>query len=190
MIADMLTLNWQGPIGIGNWQDAEDQSSVSGPKIYFYVLTYDESVVVYVGRSENFQRRLREYLRGMMGLKYWVRDSSGECVYNPGKHSFFDTIDALPDYFPLIWKEISRWQFCYADCREDVLHQVEAKLISHLMDNFPYEGEKKYWCDNSRRERVATQGDFKITMNIRDVSDTSASRCLQDCFGCAFEFEI
>lgn len=178
----MLTLNWQEPIGIGNWSAA---SGISGPKIYFSIRTYDERIVVYIGRSKDFQGRLLKYLRGTLGLEYWLRDASCEWAYRP--EEFFAAVDDLPRHICLIQEEISRWQFCYADCGEDVLNQVEAILISHLKDKFPYEGKNKYGCDNARQETVTEHID--ITMNIRDVSDVSVSKCLQDCFGSAFEFE-
>lgn len=181
----MLTLNWQGPIGIGNWPAASDE--ISGPKIYFSILTYDESVVVYIGRSKDFRSRLREHLSKMLGLGYWLRNSSCERVYGAKDDAFFTAVDDLPRYFSFIQEEISRWKFCYADCGEDVLNQVEAKLISHLKDHFPYEGKNKYWCENSRQEKITEQID--ITMNIRCVSDISVEKCLQDCFGSAFKFE-
>ena len=181
----MLTLNWQGPIGIGNWPAASDD--ISGPKIYFSIATYDEKVVVSIGRSKDFRGRLREHLSKMIGLGYWLRNSSCERVYGAKDDAFFTAVDDLPRYFPYIQEEISRWTFCYADCGEDVLNQVEAKLISHLMEKFSYEGENKYWCDNSRREKVTEQ--FEITMNIEGVTDISVSKCLQDCFGPEFEFE-
>lgn len=180
----IVSLIWQGPIGVGNLPGLEGQKDLVGPHIYVICQHYANHTTVYVGQSKTFLNRLWQHYLNFLGLHYLIRDEDGEHVYDPRNDDMFEKLNNLKEFFSFIVNDVSRTRIFYAKCAPKALDPVESTLIDHAFTNFPYESnDKKYRCDNTRRQNYGDD-DTPITIDMKyERLEDNGKVVLKEIFG-------
>ncbi len=153
-----IELKWRGPICIPNLSQigsrlGEDRIEYEKPHVYFYTQEYSgrpEQMIVYVGRADNFLKRMLEHYSGILGFEYWLRNDDGEYAFDMGINGRLEYFDQITDRIRLAIEEVRRLKFYCANCQEDHIKAVESALIFQVKSRA--KDPKKFKCDNSRQE--------------------------------------
>lgn len=162
-----LTLEWQGPIGVGRFPAQTAQTALKAPHVYVTYQKYAGQTVIYVGQSANFLARLWEHYKMFLGLHYLVRDGDGGPFYDPASDNMLETLNRLDESYTTVLADVKRMQVCYAVINQPaVLKPVESMLINAVYDRVPFERNGvTYSCDNTRNEPFGYDGRITIDMN-------------------------
>lgn len=148
-----IELNWRGPICIPSLTELVENPP-TGPHVYFYTQEYSgcpEQMVVYVGRADDFLKRMLEHYGGFLGFEYWLRKDDGEYAFDDmGIERRLECFDHITDKIHLAIEEVRRLRFFCASCQEDQFKAVESALIFQVKKRA--KDLKEFRCDNSRQE--------------------------------------
>src|SRR3954468_8414131 len=136
---DPTTLTWQGPLMLGNLPDTRDGvDRLKVRAVYFFVRSYNKRQIVYVGRSNDFSRRLAEHYGDFLSSKYGTLYNDDGCVFRPGgRAAFFKSPqEDLDQTIKHAIADARRVKFLYAQV-ENALEELEATLISRIKRKFP-----------------------------------------------------
>lgn len=152
-----IKLEWRGPICIPNLsktvKSKEDPAAYEKPHVYFYTQEYSgrpEQMVVYVGRADNFLKRMLEHYSGFLGFEYWLRNTDGEYAFDMDVDGRLSCFDQVTDKSLIAIEEVKRLKFFCASCQENQIKAVESALIFQVKSWA--KKPEKFRCDNSRQE--------------------------------------
>ncbi len=139
MDAEVLTLNWEGPIRPVDMDlSADAMDRLNRPGVYVCVKRYGAAnrARVYAGVTKDFRLRLREHVAATLGLTYDIADEIGHVVFqHTHRDSLFDAARQAATLHPLAVAEVERmtW-FCALDDSDPYIPWtvVEALLIQRL----------------------------------------------------------
>ncbi len=178
-----VKLIWCGPLRTGNLQEVlSDLRPFQESHVYFYILEYPTSSVVYVGRAGDFLKRMLEHYRNFLGLAYWLRDEKAKKNYEPSTPNLIKALDDVRTKVNEAADEVERLKFFCAPCCVSRLKEVEAALMHRVMERIK-KGQPGLTRDNTRREYHGWDGAAFQIRNEADLSFAEASEYLDMVFG-------
>ncbi len=135
-----ITLNWRGPIALGNFPtDMTALEAIDAPGVYLRLKTYDGGrSVQYVGQSKSVLMRIDQHITALLSLQYPLRNARGDRI---GRGDFTDRIAAynqIEKTMALVAADAARMRFFFAPCDDDAgflpehLNLVEGALKTRL----------------------------------------------------------
>ena len=136
----IITLNWRGPLGVGNFPtDPAALEEIDVPGVYLRLKSYDGGRGAhYVGQSKSVLMRIDQHITALLSQQYPLRNEAGDRI---GRGDFTDRINAYNDIdkaMALVAAAASRMRFFFAPCDDDAgflpehLNLVEGALKTRL----------------------------------------------------------
>lgn len=129
-----VTLNWQGPVGPGNFPDDPllfERLCEAG--VYLRVKAYEgDRLIAYVGQSVSLLARFDQHLTAMMSLAAPLRDAAGTIVFRGDAAARIEAYKSLSDIAEFAAEDTARVRFWYALC-DDEFHTECLNLAEGLL---------------------------------------------------------
>ena len=173
---EILELHWEGPIIPGEIEQGCDPDWLKSSAIYLCETTYDSLSVIYVGQTNDFLSRLRSHLVSTISLTYWLRDESGDWVYEPGDgyHYLSQMEPSRLEWLQSLARDtIKRQKWYFAPVELDALRAVEGLLIRAIK-----QVEERFYRDSQDALRIVSDnGNLGIALNAPfEIRNSGAKR--------------